>query len=212
MEPFIRAEQFHYIENQTATLVNSRSSTNDQAVRSAMIAITQEKVIDAFHTLTEDQKQMISQIDQIKDEGDALFFLSRLKQYIIPFTKLTEQQIKNMFPKVKKLQVPELQAIPWHTLTYLGWTDHGSKRKYIITYLDQEWTALQGEFTPSHHPGICSICHETEEVGLFTVSKHDKSTGETITRGNYICQDSERCNYNLKDKTSFLQFINRIRT
>lgn len=210
MESFIRADQYHFIEKQTASLVNSHSSTADHAVTSAMKAITQEKVMDAFEELTEEQKEIVAQVEHIKDEGDALFFLSRLKQYITPFPKMTEHQIKSFFPKVKKLQLPDLHEIPWHTLTYLGWTVLSSKRKYLITKHHGEWVGLQGDFTPSQKPGICSICHESENVGMFTLTHHNRTTDEVITRGNYICQNSEQCNHNMKDQAPLHHFVARL--
>ena len=210
MQSFIRTDQYHYIQEQTRTLVNSRSSTNDQAVTSAIKAMTQEKVIDIFHNLTEDQKQMIAQIDQVKDEGDALFFLSRLKQYILPFPSITEHEIKQLFPKAKKINVPNVEEVSWNQLSYLGWNDPGSLKKYIVTRRNDEWVGLQGSFTPSNQPGICTICHETADVGMFAITKKGKGPEQTITRGNYICHDSDQCNRNLTDAYSLHKFIDRL--
>ncbi|MCA0970208.1 FusB/FusC family EF-G-binding protein [Halobacillus litoralis] len=211
MESFIRADQYHYIEKQTASLVNSHSSTNDQAVASAMMAITQEKVVDAFLDLTEEQQQMIAQVNQIKDEADALFFLSRLKQYIIPFPNLTEKEIKDLFPKVKRLQVPDLTQVPWNHISYLSWNEPGSGRKYIITHQNDEWTGLKGDFLPSNKTGICAICHETESVGLFTTTNQKSRSEETVSRGNYICQNSVQCNHNIKNRKPLDQFVERLK-
>lgn len=210
LETFIRSDQYHLIKDQTQALLNGHLTSNDQAVTSALTSMAQEKVIDAFDELTVKQKQIIQQVNQIKDEGDALFFLSRLKQYIIPFPILKEQQIKRLFPKVKRLHVPSLDYVDWHELSYFAWNDPGSHRKYMVVFNKGKLIGLQGHFTPSRQSGICSICHEHEDIGLFTTTKKGKNHEQTITRGNYICQNSEQCNYNLKSLSSLNTFIERL--
>ncbi|MGP4074290.1 FusB/FusC family EF-G-binding protein [Halobacillus sp. K22] len=207
MESFIRADQYNFIKEQTTTLLSTHTSTNDQAVTQALKSITREKVIDLFSDLSDDQKEIIEQVQEVKDETDAIFFLSRLKQHVFAFHPLNEETIKGLFPKVKKLQVPSLESIEWSTLSYLGWNDTGANQKYIAAYKNGDLIGIRGDFKPSRQSGICAICKEHEEVGMFTTSLKKSTSANSISRGNYICKDSNRCNENLKSLHSLDNFI-----
>lgn len=207
MESFIQTHQYQYIKNQTENLLQSQLTTNDAAVMEALKSITQEKVTGIFDNLTDEQKQLVEQIQNIEDETEGIFFLSRLKQHVVPFPRLEEQTIKSLFPKVKKLPLPDLNQADWNETSYLGWNDSGSGRKYIVAYVHNELIGIIGNSTPSRHPGICSICHEQEEVDMFTTSLKGVSKEESITRGQYICRDSQKCNENLKEVQPLFRFI-----
>ncbi|SFF55325.1 FBP C-terminal treble-clef zinc-finger [Halobacillus alkaliphilus] len=207
MESFIRADQYNFIKDLITTLLSTHTSTNDQAVTQALKSITREKIVDLFSNLSNDQKEIIEQVQDVKDETDAIFFLSRLKQYTFTFPPLNEQTLKQLFPKVKKLKVPSLENIEWSTLSYLGWNDSGSNQKYIATYKNGDLLGIQGNFKPSKQSGICAICKEHEEVGMFTTSIKQKTSENPISRGNYICKDSHRCNENLKSLQPLKNFI-----
>ncbi|MGI8316252.1 FusB/FusC family EF-G-binding protein [Halobacillus mangrovi] len=207
MEAFIRSDQYNYIQDQTRNLVQGHTTTNDAAVTQALKSLTLEKVLECFDHLTENQKSLLQQVECIKDETEAIFFLSRIKQHIIPFPKLDEKEIKDLFPKVKKLKIPDINHINWNELSYLSWNDHGSNRKYLIHFKQGEYYSLRGSFTPSAQKGICTICNEYEHVGMFTATLKGGPSDNRVRRGNYICQDSQSCNQNLKSLKSLDSFI-----
>ncbi|RWZ60175.1 elongation factor G-binding protein [Halobacillus fulvus] len=211
MDPFIRSDQYHFIQHQTEAVLNSYLTTNDHAVTSAIQSIVQEKVVDAFHHLNEEQLQMVQQVNQVKDEEDAIFFLSRIKQYVFGFPELTESEVKALFPKVKKMRVPNLKNMDWTNLSYLGWNEPGAQKKYLVVKDSDQLIGLFGEFIPSRRPGMCTICREYEDVGTFTTTKKSQEGNEVISRGNYICQNSETCNQNIKSLKHLNHFISRQR-
>ncbi|WP_027954565.1 MULTISPECIES: elongation factor G-binding protein [Halobacillus] len=210
MDAFIRSDQYHYIKNETQNLLNGHRTTNDSSVTQALTSLSSEKALDVFETLTEGQHELIRQIEQVQEETDAIFYFSRLKHYVIPFPKLTDAEISLLFPKVKKLQVPEFDEMDWAEMSYMGWNDPAANRKYIITKVDGRYTGLYGHYLPSRQKNICTLCHEQERVGLFTVTSKGKDAEESVSRGNYICYDSRKCNENIKSRKPLESFIIRM--
>ncbi|MGP4060332.1 FusB/FusC family EF-G-binding protein [Halobacillus sp. H74] len=207
MDAFIRVDQYHFIKDQAHNLLNGHMTTNDSAVTQALKSITYEKVLDLFTELTNEQDQLISQVQQVHDETDAILYFSRLKQYVVPFPELTEDHIKELFPKIKKLIVPSLADIDWSETSYISWNDLGANRKYIVAYIDGKLEGIIGHYHPSRQKSICTICHDYEKVGLFTSTISGRLNEETISRGNYICHDSNKCNQNLKSKINLKKFV-----
>ncbi|MFQ3544823.1 FusB/FusC family EF-G-binding protein [Halobacillus rhizosphaerae] len=210
MDAFIRSDQYNFIKEKTSDLLHAHSSVNDTGVMNALKSMTQEKSVGLFKNLDQVQSGLVNQIQQVEDQADAVLFLSRLKQYVIPFPELSEDELKQLFPKVKKLHVPDLSKVNHLELSYLGWNDLNSNRKYIVFQKAGNIAGLSGAFTPSRQPGICSICNGLEKVGMFTATTHRSSQG-TVKRGNYICKDSSVCNQNLIELDSFAAFVNRMK-
>ncbi|MBH0229747.1 FusB/FusC family EF-G-binding protein [Halobacillus yeomjeoni] len=207
MKSFIENHQYQYIKSQIENLLQSKLTTHDTAVTEAIKTLTQEKVTGLFGKLSEDQKQLVDQVQHVEDEAEAIFFLSRLKQHVTPFPELHTDTIQSLFPKAKKLRLPDLESVDWNELSYFGWNDQGSGKKYIILFKDGKLIGIEGRTTFSQKPGICSICHEQEDVNLFTTSVKRSSKEESITRANYICRNSNTCNRNLKNIHPLHRFI-----
>ncbi|SEH63619.1 FBP C-terminal treble-clef zinc-finger [Halobacillus karajensis] len=211
MERFIRSDQYHYIKNQARNLLNGHMTTNDAAVTQALKSLTNERVLHLFSDLSPQQEQIIAQASDIKDETDAILYFSRLKQYVIPFPKVTESDIQRLFPKVKKLKIPSIPKDEWTELSYLGWNDPGASRKYMITTIDGKLIGLYGHYKPLQQKSICSICHEHEKVGMFTSTVRGQANEETVSRGNYICHDSKKCNENIQSRQHLVSFVKRMK-
>ncbi|WP_226579738.1 FusB/FusC family EF-G-binding protein [Halobacillus litoralis] len=211
MDAFIRSDQYHYIKNQAHILLNGHMTSNDSSVKQALKSMTCEKVLEQFSKLTDDEAQLVAQVQEVQDETDAILYFSRLKQYVTPFPTLYEDQIKALFPKAKKLKVPSIGEGDWKEMSYIGWNEPGTNRKYIVTYVDNELIGIEGHYTTSRHKNICTICHEQEKVGLFTSTIKGKTSDETISRGNYICHDSKKCNENIQSRDNLEAFIKRMK-
>ncbi|WP_042349857.1 FusB/FusC family EF-G-binding protein [Bacillus massiliigorillae] len=207
MEPFIRNDQYNFIKKQTQTLVNGHSSVNDIAVLQALKSLAIERVLNLFTDISNEQKQLLEPIVEIKDKDHAEEFLLQLKPYVIPFEEVTQQTIKKLMPKVKKLKVPSLENTDWKDISYLSWDDKGSQKRYIIARYNHKLMGLQGTFKPINKKGICTICNKLEEVGMFMTEKKGTVQGTFTKRGNYICQDSQACNANITSLDKLNDFI-----
>lgn len=211
MEPFIRSDQYNFIRTQIQVLVNAHSSVNDKVVLHALKSLSNEKIFHLFSDLTEEQQQLLSPISTIKDKSEAEKILAQIKPFVFPFKKISDQAIKKLFPKAKKLKTPILENLDLTEITYLGWDDIGSNKKYIVTYYNQKLIGLQGTFHPVNKKGICTFCHKLEEIGMFMTKTKGTEQGTFTKRGNYICQDSGKCNLNLTSVNrlnDFIQLVN----
>lgn len=210
MHPFIRNDQFNFIKNQGQALINGHSTVNDQRVLNALKSITSEKISNLFENLNEEQRQFLHPIIEIKEKADAEALLAHIKPYVIPFKEVTEQTIKKLFPKVKKLKTPSLENIDFREISYLGWLDKGSNKKFLIVEYQGKLVGIIGDYTISNKKGICALCNRIEEIGMFTSAVKGATQDAYIKRGNYICQDSHKCNHNLISLDKLNEFVNLI--
>ncbi|WML54975.1 FBP domain-containing protein [Neobacillus sp. PS3-12] len=115
-----------------------------------------------------------------------------IKQYFTlgalqDFPKITDQQLKKMFPKQKKLKLPDLENIDHSRLTYLSWNDLRSNKKFIVYELDGKMVGIECEFTPTSKKNLCSFCNSFGEVAYFsTVTKAKKPKKRIITKQSAI--------------------------
>ncbi|MFD2445032.1 FusB/FusC family EF-G-binding protein [Bacillus sp. CGMCC 1.16607] len=212
MESFIRTDQYQFIKSQTQILINGYASVNDKKVLNALKSLVYDKVINLFNDINVEQKQLIEPIIEVTDSVKAEEYLLTLKPFVIPFKKVTEQIVKKLFPKAKKLKQPSLEQIDLKELTYFGWNDKGSNKKFVIALLENEFIGLHGSFTPSSKKGVCTICNRHAEVGLFMSETKGTAQGTYISRGNYICQDSMKCSENIKSLKKLNEFIELLKS
>jgi hypothetical protein len=211
MEPFIKSEQYNFIKSQTQILINGHATANDKDVVQTVEIIAKERVLSLFSDLNDEQKQLLDPIVTIKDPAQAESFLSKVKPYVIPFKDINEKTIKNLFPKAKKLKAPMLENIDIREISYLGFDDSGSGKKFIIAPYHNKLTGVHGTFKPSNKKGICSLCSRFEEIGMFISEAKGTVQGTFIKRGNYICQDSLKCNQNITTLDKLNDFIGRLK-
>ncbi|WP_313893711.1 FusB/FusC family EF-G-binding protein [Psychrobacillus sp.] len=207
MNPFIRNDQYNFIKKQTQILVNGHMTVNDRAVLTALKSLTLEKVFELFELLNEEQKQLLSSIVEVKEKEQAEVFVAQIKPFIVPFKQVSEQAIKKLFPKVKKLKIPSIQEMDFKRLSYIGWNDKGSNKKFLVMEYKEKLVGISGGFASSHKKGLCALCHRFEEVGMFTSFVKGATQDAFTKRGNYICQDSQKCNDNLVSLTKLDEFI-----
>ncbi|MGE7662246.1 FusB/FusC family EF-G-binding protein [Peribacillus sp. NPDC097197] len=211
MEPFIKSEQYNFITLQTQILINGHATANDKDVVHTVKSVAKERVLKLFNELDDRHKQLLDPIDTIKDPAHAEAFLLELKPYVIPFKEVTEQTVKKLFPKAKKLKAPKMETIDLREISYLGWDDTGSGKKFIIAPRHNKLVGLHGTFKPSHKKGICAICSRFEKVGMFMSETKGTVQGTFIKKGNYICNDSMKCNQNITTLDKLDDFISRIK-
>ncbi|CAG9613606.1 hypothetical protein BACCIP111899_02825 [Bacillus rhizoplanae] len=211
MEAFIRSDQYNFIKSQAHILVNGHATANDRGVIAALKSLAIEKVLHVFENLTDEQKELIDMILTVENREDTEAFLFKLNPYVIPFQEVTTQTLKKLFPKAKKLKLPEMEGINMKEMSYLGWIDKGTSRKFIIAKNKNKFVGLQGTFQSINKKGICALCHGHEEVGMFLVEIKGDVPGTFVKKGNYICQDSIACNQNMTSLDKLYDFIERLR-
>ncbi|WP_221567879.1 FusB/FusC family EF-G-binding protein [Alkalihalobacillus sp. TS-13] len=205
-EPFIRPDQFNFIRAQVRNLVSAHASVKDQDVLKALKYGSLEKSLNLFSAIDKKVEPLLDEMVEIEKATEAERFLDELNAYVIPFRNISEKTVQKLFPKAKKLKMPSHEEFNFKELSYLGWYDIRSNRKYLIVEVDGKLKGIQGTFQDSNRKSICTLCGGYEEVGLFMCKV--KSGKETyLSRGNYICKDSQICNHNMTTRTKLNDFV-----
>ncbi|PAQ16122.1 FusB/FusC family EF-G-binding protein [Bacillus sp. FJAT-42315] len=209
MEPFIRSDQFHFIKSQVQILTNGHASVSDIDVLQALKSLAKEKIFALFPNMTDEQEQVLTPILTIEEKAEGEAVLAQLKPYVMPFPTVTEQTLKKLFPKAKKLKTSFLKEVNWEVISYLSWEDLGSNKRFIVTPYNNKLMGIHGTFNPITKKSICALCHQYEEVGMFMIEVKGPQQGTFVKRGNYICQDQQACNENITTLDQLHNFIAR---
>ncbi|ENH96324.1 fibronectin-binding family protein [Gracilibacillus halophilus YIM-C55.5] len=210
MEPFVRVDQYQYIRKQLLELVRGYQTANDKSVQGALKTMALERMFSLFPAMTKEQEDILKQVSSVNEKEEAERFLLKLKSYIIPF-QITEDEIINAFPKMKKLKVPALQSFDLTNCSYISWIDQSKLLKFIVTRRDGYVTGTYGTMEYSQKTGVCAICKSVEKTGLFLVKEKGKEAGTYRKKGNYICVDSQACNQNLTSLSPLYEFLDTLR-
>ncbi|MBI0577826.1 FusB/FusC family EF-G-binding protein [Neobacillus cucumis] len=195
-EKFIKNEQLNFIKNQIALIKDSAKKNVAPTVLSAVKDLANAKIFDLFPNTTSEQQKMLD-LSRLKTDAEYDQYIQHLSSYVISFPKITEQQLKKMFPKNKKLKLPDLSQINHGQLTYLSWNDLSTNKKFIVYELDGKITGIECKVTPASKENICSFCNRFGQVTyISTVTKAKKSKNPDYYKaiGNYICTNSSECN------------------
>lgn len=208
-EKFIKNEQFNFIKKQVTYIKNSKKQNVSKDVLTAVIEVANAKILELFPNATIQQQNMLN-LSRLKTDQEYEQYIQQLSSYLLPLPIITEQQLKKMFPKHKKLKLPDLSNIDHTQLTYLSWIDSRSNKKFIIYELNGKMVGIECEFSPTTTNNICCICNSVSEVTYFsTVTKAKKANNPDYYRaiGNLICIDGKECNKKITDVAYLEAFL-----
>ncbi|MEK5440903.1 MULTISPECIES: FusB/FusC family EF-G-binding protein [unclassified Fredinandcohnia] len=203
---FIKNEQLNFIKKQIALIKDSTNKNVPQNVLAAVIDLANAKILDLFPNASLEQKEMLV-LAGPKTDKEYEQYIQNLSDFLLPFPEITQQQLKKMFPKHKKIKLPDLSNIDLNQLTYLSWNDLGYNKKFIVYELEGKMVGIECEFTPTSKKNLCSFCNSFGDVAYFsTVTKAKKSNNPDYYKsiGNLICVDSTECN----KKISNVEYLN----
>ncbi|MEK4145585.1 FusB/FusC family EF-G-binding protein [Robertmurraya sp. FSL W8-0741] len=195
-EKFIKNEQFNFIKKQVALIKDSIKKHVPPTVLNATIGLANAKALELFPHASAEQITLLD-LSNLKTEDQFEQYLQQLSAYVIDFPHITEQQLKKMFPKSKKLKLPDLSNLAGNKLTYLGWNDLRTNKKYLVYELDGKLVGIECKMSAIEKNNICSICNGHGEVTYFsTITKSKKANNPDYYKaiGNLICTDSNKCN------------------
>ncbi|WP_110588393.1 FBP domain-containing protein [Microbacterium suaedae] len=113
----------------------------------------------------------------------------------------------------KALPLPDLDAVEWESIDFLGWRDPKQPLVgYIVTMIDDEPVGLlmrQAEQTPRGRT-LCVWCadvHLPNDVVMFSTKRAGAAGRRGDTIGTYVCAQFE-CNRNArrKPRTAYVGF------
>lgn len=195
----IKAHEYNRIKYLTFDLVNAYHSVNDKDTLAAVCAqvVSEISSFGDFPGLTaklSDQRLTTEQAEKLMAE-----LKGEVEAFPLP------SNLSKVFKKVKKLKVPELPEL--QGLSYLGWNEVASGRKYIVTADGQ---GFYGNIT-GQTKNICAICQKTSIVTQFMATTKSSGDGTYTRNGNYICLDSELCNRQMQQLDGLNNFISTIK-
>ncbi|WP_338452860.1 FusB/FusC family EF-G-binding protein [Niallia oryzisoli] len=208
-EKFIKNEQLNFIKKQIDFIKDSSKKTVPPTVLAAVIDSAHAKILDLFPNASVEQQEILN-LSRLKTDDEYKQYLLLLSDFLLPFPKINEQQLKKMFPKNKKLKLPDLSKIEHCQLTYLSWNDLGTNKKFIVYELDGKLAGIECKLTPTSKKNICSFCNGFGEVAYFsTVTKAKKSKNPDYYKsiGNLICTDSSDCNKKITNVDYLTAFL-----
>ncbi|WP_413303523.1 FusB/FusC family EF-G-binding protein [Bacillus sp. 1P10SD] len=195
-DKFIRNEQYNFIKRQVDLIKDSYRKNSDPSVIKAVRELANAQILELFPQASKEQMEKLD-LSSMKTDAEFDQYAQELANYLIPFPNLTEQQVKKMFPKAKKLKVPNLLAIDFEKITYLSWTDISTNKKFIIYEHDEKLLGIDCKYSILNKDNICSFCNRFGQVAFIsTITKAKKSNNPDYYKaiGNYICLDSSECN------------------
>ncbi|PPA70671.1 FusB/FusC family EF-G-binding protein [Jeotgalibacillus proteolyticus] len=210
MEPFIQNHQFNVIKHQATLLQKQVHGTIDRDVEEAVRAGTEWNVKDAFCELSEEQEELLSRVSDLRTEEDRVEFLKELHPYRLSFPDLTQRDVKELFPKTKRLKLPILKDVDFTATTYLGWKDIGASRHYMICLINGKLIGVEGRYVISTKKSMCEICGRYGDVAFMSVPKQRTSEENEKAFGKFVCYDSRECNQYIQKKDKLEQFIEQI--
>ncbi|RNB86901.1 elongation factor G-binding protein [Brevibacillus fluminis] len=208
--PFIKNHQFNFIKQQVKNLQSTLMTVSDPKVIEGARFGAEAKIFEQFLAITNEQKQLFAPLLTLKKPEEFQEFVTSLTPYLSSFPKVTEKQIQKLFPKNKKLKTPNLDALNYTALTYIGWIDIATNKMFFVYEQNNQIVGIEGRFTATNKKNVCSLCNGVAEVALFsaiTKTKNAKYADYYKAVGNYMCIDSAACNAKIKDLTYLESFI-----
>lgn len=133
--------------------------------------------------------------------------------------KLTRDNLKKIFKKVKKLHMPkDLEMVNFDTLKYYSWPDESSQCLFTVYDYKGTSTGIKLNYIKAGSGplrlGFCEFCHKhRKSYDVLFVSTETRKRPKHINyrvRGTWICADYKKCNQDLKDDKLVNEFYFRI--
>lgn len=116
---------------------------------------------------------------------------------------LTEQQIRTSFANCSKgeasrVRLPDLAAVPWADLDFLGWSDPGAPLRALIVVPGDDGPVgvvlrrPDSRRTSAVRSSMCRVCHTghtADGVTLFVAPLAGAAGRQGNTVGEYLCTD-----------------------
>ncbi|KEQ25694.1 FusB/FusC family EF-G-binding protein [Paenibacillus tyrfis] len=211
--PFIRNHQYNFIKKQVDLLERACHSVTDPKVVESVRYNAHFNIMEAFPDAADLQKQMLESVSALRTEREFQHYLHSLEPYLTEFPEVTGKQLAKLFPKNKKLKLPDLTAIDYRYVTYFGWVDIATNKLFIVYRLNGQLVGMEGRFIPANK-SVCFLCNRHAEVALFSAVTKSKPANASPDYykaiGNYLCVDSEVCNKHITDVTALEKFVREV--
>jgi hypothetical protein len=208
-EKFIKNDAYNFIQKQVDLIKDSSKKNADPTVIKAVKELANARISELFPNIEAGLMEILD-LSHLKTDFEFDQYLQRLSSYLLPFPALTQQQLKKLFPKNKKLKLPDFSDMDFNRMTYLGWNDIGTNKKFIVYEMNDQLMGIECKFSPLNKDNICSFCNRFGKVAFITtITKAKKSNNPDYYKsiGNYICLESEECNKKITNTGYLTAFL-----
>ncbi len=209
--PFIHNHQLNVIKKQANFLLKTLRTVADRKVLDTVRVTAVNNALEAFDGLNEEQKSVIEQLAKYEAAHEIQDYLDSLEPYLLPFPEVTAKQAQKLFPKAKKLKLPDLERLDYAHTTYLRWIDIATNRLFIVYPYEGQMLGVEGRITSTNKKGFCMFCNRHQELGFFNVKLKGSSPDNFSSVGQYVCMDDEACNHSITDTAPLERFLTSIR-
>ncbi|WP_421616877.1 FusB/FusC family EF-G-binding protein [Brevibacillus sp. TJ4] len=210
-KPFIYNHQYNAIKREANTLQNALRTVADKKVLESVRLGAQANIVQMFPDISDEYKQMLGKIAALETTEEIQQYMKELAAYRLEFPKITEKQIQKLFPKNKKLKVPDLTQIDFRQISYLSWIDVATGKLFIVYPRNDQFVGVEGKFSSVTKKGHCFVCNRFEELVMFTAISKKKPANSSPDYykavGNYLCMDGLECNKKITDTAPLESFI-----
>lgn len=210
-EPFIRNHQYNVIRNQADSVLRALRTVGDPKIVESVRFGAQAKVAELFPEISDTYKAKLESISELKTAEDFQTYMQEIEPFRLEFPQITESQIRKLFPKNKKLRLPDLAQIDFRYVSYLSWIDISKNKKFIVYHADGQFIGVEGRYTPTNKKSYCFVCNRYEELALFSAITKKRPAHATSdyykSVGNYMCMNGHECNKNITDVSMLEKFI-----
>ena len=209
MTPFIRPFQLNAIRQEFNKLLRVFYFVGDYRVYEATKREVAANIEAMFHPWTPEQKALFEGIEEVNGQRELNHFLGKLRPFVMPFP-YQPSEVRALFPKEKKLSVPNADDLNLEALTYLGWRDVASRQLYLVYRYNGVLFGMKGRYKANTGPrSVCCLCNQAmseSPVGLV-VMKTKSAAYKAV--GNSMCLDSAICNQQLTSTDGLDAFFER---
>lgn len=199
----MNAFQMHLIEKQALKLLNSLSTSKDEKVLAAVRGL-----IDTTLTEAEVPRFIIEDVLALKDRQQLEPFFKMVKENVQPFPEVSEQAVKRLWKKEKKLKAPKV-ANPH--VTFVAWDDTSTRTRFFVYEQEGELTGVKGILSTEQIKGVCALCRQHQSVSLFTTKEKGEVEGTYKKYSQYICKDIEKCEQGIDSQEKLFSFMETVK-
>lgn len=215
MEPFLLNHQYNLVAQQAAAALHAKQTSSDPKVVEAVMTSALSKATAAVPDAAGERLRLLERVVEPRTPEALQQYLAELREATFPATPLTENELRSLFPKIKKLRLPDLSGYGERSSTYLGWTEPGANRLFLVYAPPSSGSRIgvEGRFEAVGKKGVCAFCNHHGETVLFSaVSKKKIARLPDYYKavGQYICADGAVCNARITDTAALDRFFESV--
>jgi hypothetical protein len=198
----MNAFQMHLIEKQAMKLLNSLSTSKDEKVLAAVRGLIETTLTEA-----DVPRFIIEDVLALKDRQQLEPFFSIVKESVEPFPEVSEQVVKRLWKKEKKLKAPKVVN---PQVTFVAWDDTSTRTRFFVYEQNGELTGVKGVLSTNQMKGVCALCRQHQNLSLFTTKEKGNIEGTYKKYSQYICSDIDKCEQGIDSQEKLYSFMETV--